>query len=101
MGASNRNYDSSKPLFQDLLGGDLRPAENSQLLNGVPAAAWMGNWNEHSASRDLGAGYELRPVGTYGMDVVWTDTSPRLSGGAADIGCFERWMPPGFILLFK
>lgn len=101
MGAGNRTYDSSKPLFEDLLGGNYRPAENSQLLNRVPAVVWMGRWDENSSSRDLGTGYALRSAGTYGVDVVWTDTSPRLSGGAADIGCFERWMPPGFMLLFR
>ena len=101
MSEGNRTYDSSKPLFEDLVNGNYRPAAGSQLLNAVPAAAWMGDGSKRSPSRDLGTWYELRTVGTYGVDVVWTDTVPRLHGTAADIGCFEYWMPPGLMLFVR
>ena len=87
--ASNIYYDPSKPLFVDLENGDLRPAKRSQLCDVVPFAAWMGDGSRNSTSRDLGTGYELQTAGTYGVNVVWTDTMPRLRGKAADIGCCE------------
>ena len=101
MSESNIKYDSSKPLFADLENGDFRPATGSQLRDVVPAAAWMGDGSKHSKSRDLGTGYEIRPAGTYGVDVVWTDTMPRLYGSAADIGCMEYWVPRGITITIK
>ena len=101
MSASNIKYDSTKPLFVDLEHGDFRPARNSQLCDVVPAASWMGDGSKRSKSRDLGTGYEIRQAGTYGVDVVWTDSVPRLYGSAADIGCCEFWMPKGLILSFR
>lgn len=101
MSASNIKYDSTKPLFVDLEHGDFRPARNSQLCDVVPAAEWMGDGSKRCKSRDLGTGYELKTVGTYGVDVVWTDSVPRLYGSAADIGCMEYWLPGGFILSFR
>lgn len=91
MSVSNIKYDSTKPLFEDLANGNYRPAAGSQLLDIVPTAAWMGDGGKNSTSRDLGTGYELQTAGTYGVNVVWTDSVPRLYGTAADIGAFERW----------
>ncbi len=98
MSAGNIKYDSTKPLFEDMTNGNFRPARGSQLRDIVPAAAWMGDGSRRSTSRDLGTGYEIRPAGTYGVDVVWTDAVPRLYGIAADIGCFEFWLPPGLVI---
>ncbi len=101
MSEGNITYDSSRPLFEDLANGNFRPATGSQLRDVVPAAAWMGDGGKNSRSRDLGTGYELKTAGTYGVDVVWTDAMPRLSGNAADIGCMEYWRPRGFIISFR
>lgn len=87
--ASNIYYDSSKPLFEDMANGNFRPAERSQLRDKVPVAEWMGNGRVGSTTRDLGTGYELQTAGTYGVNVVRTDSMPRLRGKAADIGCCE------------
>lgn len=103
MSAGNITYDSTKPLFVDLENGDFRPVKNSQLCNVVPAAEWMGDGSLGS-KKDLGGGYELQPSGTYGVNVVWTDTVPRLYKNYADIGCFEFWCPPtppGLIIVFR
>ena len=101
---SNITYDSSKPLFEDLANGNFRPARNSQLCDLVPKAAWMGDGSQNSTSRDLGTGYELQTAGTYGVNVVWTDSVPRLYKDRADIGCFEFYLPPtppGLVIIFK
>jgi hypothetical protein len=101
MSEGNITYDSSKPLFEDVANGNFRPAKNSQLCNVVPVAAWMGDGSKRSTSRDLGTGYEIRPAGTYGVDVVWTDSVPRLYGIAADIGCGEYYNPSGFMMIVR
>lgn len=102
MSAGNIKYDSTKPLFEDMANGNFRPAKRSQLRDLVPAAPWMGDGSKRSTSRDLGTGYEIRPAGTYGVDVVWTDSVPRLYGSAADIGCSEYWQEStGFSIIFK
>ena len=101
MSAGNITYDSTKPLFEDIANGNYRPAAGSQLCDIVPAAAWMGDWRKKSPSRDLGTGYGLLPAETYGVNVVWTDTLPRLSGSAADIGAFERWIQPGLNIIIR
>lgn len=101
MSAGNITYDSTKPLFEDIANGNYRPAAGSQLRDIVPAAAWMGDGRKNSPSRDLGTGYGLLPAETYGVNVVWTDTLPRLSGSAADIGAFERWIQPGLKIIFR
>ena len=61
----------------------------------------MGDGSKHSTSRDLGTGYEIRTAGTYGVDVVWTDTVPRLYGNKADIGCGEYYNPSGFMIIVR
>jgi hypothetical protein len=101
MSAGNITYDSTKPLFEDIANGNYRPAAGSQLRDIVPAAAWMGDGRKNSPSRDLGTGYEVQPAEAYGVNVVWTDTLPRLSGSAADIGAFERWIQPGLNIIFR
>lgn len=101
MSEGNITYDSTKPLFEDMANGNFRPAKNSQLCDVVPAAAWMGDGSKHSTSRDLGTGYEIRTAGTYGVDVVWTDTVPRLYGNKADIGCGEYYNPSGFMIIVR
>ena len=98
----NRVYDSSKPLFADVEHGDFRPAAGSQLCDGVPYAPWMGDGRRRSNSTfDLGRGYEVQPLGDYGVKVVRLDAKPRFYGEAADIGCCEFYMPPGMMLLFR
>jgi hypothetical protein len=101
MSEGNITYDSAKPLFEDMANGNCRPAGKSQLRDVVPKAAWMGDGSKHSQSRDLGTGYDLKPAGTYGVDVVWTDTTPRLFGDAADIGCCEYQGLSGLILFVR
>ena len=101
MGESNRTYDSTKPLFEDIANGNFRPAKGSQLLDGVPVADWMGDGSKNSKSRDLGTGYEIRTVGTFGVDVAWTDTVPRRYGDAADIGCSEYWSSSGLSIFVR
>ena len=101
MSAGNITYDSTKPLFEDIANGNYRPAAGSQLRDIVPSAAWMGDGRKNSPSRDLGTGYEVQPAEAYGVNVVWTDTLPRLSGSAADIGAFERWIQPGLNIIFR
>lgn len=103
MSEGNITYDSSMPLFEDMANGNFRPAKNSQLCNVVPFAEWMGDGSLGS-KKDLGGGYELQPSGTYGVNVVWTDSVPRLYKDSADIGCFEFWLPPtppGLVIILK
>lgn len=101
MSSGNITYDSSKPLFEDLANGNYRPAAGSQLRDIVPSAAWMGDGGKNSKSRDLGTGYEVQPAEAYGVNVVWTDTLPRLSGSAADIGAFEYPVKSGFSVFVR
>ena len=100
---SNVIYDSSKPLFVDAASGDYRPTKGSQLRDKVPRQSWMGDGKKNPDSvYDLGSGYEVMPVGRYGVTVNRVNAVPRRFGDAADIGCSEYWQEPsGLILIFR
>lgn len=110
-GTSDANYadesnvicDSSKPLFVDAASGDYRPSKRSQLRDQVPLQSWMGDGTKNPDSvYDLGSGYEVVPVGRYGVTVNRVNAVPRLYGDAADIGCSEYWQQSsGFIVVFR
>ncbi|MCQ2391827.1 MAG: hypothetical protein MJ240_10420 [Kiritimatiellae bacterium] len=76
---------------------DFRLRSTSALVDKGGVADWMGT-GRRSVVRDLGAGYKLGSVGTYGVSVTRTETGSRRYGAASDIGCCEHCPPPGFLL---
>ena len=99
---SNVIYDSSKPLFVNAASGDYRPSKGSQLRDQVPLQSWMGDGKKNPDSvYDLGSGYEVMPVGRYGVTVNRVNAVPRLYGDKADIGCCEYQGQSGLILFVR
>ena len=103
----NYNVDASSiaasALFKDADGGDYRPVNRrSALVNaGGPFEDWMGTGTSESV-QDIGDGtYSLPTVGTYGVSVVRSGTSPRRQGSASDIGCNEFPIPNGLSIIFR
>lgn len=90
------------PKFVDAENGDYRLQKDSPLVDaGGPFASWMGTGSRRSV-QDIGnGGYAIAPVGKWGVAVSRTETQPRRSGEAVDMGCFEYYFPKGLMLLFR
>lgn len=105
--ADNHNVDASdiaaSALFKNPDGGDYRPANRRSALVDAGGAFedWMGTGSRKSI-QDIGDGtYSMPTVGTYGVSVVRSGTSPRRQGSASDIGCNELREAPGFTISFR
>lgn len=103
----NHNVDASdiaaSALFKNPDGGDYRPANRRSALVDAGGAFedWMGTGSRKSI-QDIGDGtYSMPTVGTYGVSVVRSGTSPRRQGSASDIGCNELREAPGFTISFR
>lgn len=97
----NFKIDSAKPLFVDAECGDFRPAPNSQLIDRIAPPTWAGTGDRRRGPKDLGSGCDLVGFGEYGVSIVRRSPNPRLYGSKLDIGCFEHFVPPGFLLLLR
>lgn len=97
----NKGGAGFDPKFVDAANGDFRPAKGSCLVDaGGPFEDWMGDGRSYSETRDLGDfGYTLEPVGTYGVKINHTNTNPRRSGKASDMGAAEFNSRIGTVLL--
>jgi hypothetical protein len=99
-GTGNLVIDETCTQFAGFDAGDYRPVRGSQLLDKVPAQNWMGAGLK-KGPHDLGRGYEIVPRAGYGVSVVRLDSSPRISGKAAEIGCCEYYLPPGMAVRIR
>ena len=97
---SDETIIGTNPGFANAAAGDYRPASvSSPLVDKVPAA---GTWLANRRYRDLGDGtYGISACGKYGVAIARNNALRRLSGPAADIGCFEFYQPVGLVLSFK
>ena len=97
---ADANIIGTNPGFANAAAGDYRPASiNSPLVDKVPAA---GTWLAERRAYDLGDGtYNIAACGKYGVTITRNKPVRRLSGPAADIGCFEFYQPSGMLLFFK
>jgi hypothetical protein len=99
--AENGNVGEGDVKFADAENLDFRPVSGSCLVDrGGAFADWMGT-GRRSPVQDLGAGYVIGSVGTYGVTVGRNQSNSRRCGAASDIGCCELWWAPGFIMSFK
>ena len=99
--AENGNVGEGDVKFADADNLDFRPNRGSCLVdNGGAVAEWMGTGRKNSV-QDLGAGYSIGTLGTYGVTVERVETSPRCNGFASDIGCCELWRESGLMLFIR
>ena len=110
--AENHNMDGGSgaavrvdPKFVDAANGDYRLQKDSPLVDaGGPAntwESWMGTGSRRSAQDVGNSCFEVSPVGKWGVSVVRSETVPRRSGSAVDMGCFECYFPSGVLLIFR
>ena len=91
------------PVFKDPDALDFSHGAGSPLIDaGEPVApSWMGTGRK-SGPQDMGDGhYTIGKVDDYGVTVIRSNAHQRLSNGIPDLGCFEYFLPPGLMLLFR
>lgn len=91
------------PAFRDVAAQDFSHGAGSPLIDvgETPAPAWMGTGRK-SGPQDMGDGrYTIGKVGDYGVTIVRSNAHRRLSNGIPDLGCFEYFLPPGLLMLFR
>lgn len=94
--------ETTDPCFVDAANGDFRYAAGSPLLNcNCELQSWMGS-GSRNGPQDLGDGtVTLTRSADYGVSVSFNNARPRVSQGRIDIGCFEFYVPKGFIIRFN
>ena len=87
--------------FRDAAGGDYRPLSGSPLVDHGTAETWMGSGRK-SGPHDMGDGtFTVTANGKYGVTLTRNNSHARLYNEKPDAGCFEWWLPPGALLLFR
>jgi hypothetical protein len=94
--------ETTDPCFVDAANGDFRYAAGSPLLNcNCELQSWMGS-GSRNGPQDIGDGtVTLTRSADYGVSVSFNNARPRVSQGRIDIGCFEFYVPKGFIIRFN